>query len=110
MIAIQKAGELPKTMFPTERRATIQPVLTAVAVLFLILLSHAAVADTGWQNLDDVSAVKVLPQGVEVEAGGGPSSGDGAFVERRLRPLRLREECFRRNRRSPCCPPHFLSR
>ena len=56
MIAIQKAGELPKTIFPTGRRATIQPALTAVAVLFLILLSHAAVADTGWQNLDDVSA------------------------------------------------------
>jgi hypothetical protein len=69
MIAIQKAGELPKTMFPTGRRATIQPVLTAVAVVFLILPSHAAVADTGWQNLDGVSAVKVLPQGVEVEAG-----------------------------------------
>jgi hypothetical protein len=56
MIAIQKAGELPKTIFPTGRRATMQPVLTAVAVLFLILLSLAAVADTGWQNLDDVSA------------------------------------------------------
>jgi hypothetical protein len=60
MIAIQNGGELPKTMFPTGRRATIQRVLTAVAVLFLILLSHAAVADTGWQNLDDVSAAKVL--------------------------------------------------
>jgi hypothetical protein len=69
MIAIQKAGELPKPMFPTGRRATIQPVLTAVAAVFLILPSHAAVADTGWQNLDGVSAVKVLPQGVEVEAG-----------------------------------------
>jgi alpha-glucosidase len=69
MIATQNAGELTKTMFPTGRRATIEPVLTAVAVLFLILSSHAAVADTGWQNLADISAAKVLPQGVEVEAG-----------------------------------------